>query len=100
MLILKIIHVATEIFAWFTVLCAAGMSAFLIYKHCHKRLRVVAWCGLLGCSFYVLGFIIGKIWFPATLDTIWGVAFAIMLILSLVFSRYEDRCSGRRWWNW
>ena len=100
MLILKILHVATEIFAWVTMLSAAGLSAFLVYKRCYKRLRVVEWCALFGCLFYILAFIIGKIWFPVIWNTVWGIAFALMLILSLVFSRYEDRHSGRRWWNW
>ncbi len=101
MLILKILHIVTVIFSWLTVFCAAGVVAVLIYERSRKKsLRFLHWCAMIGCALYAVGFIVCKIWISDLLDKIWGVVFAFILIVGWIFSRYEDRRTGRRWWNW
>lgn len=32
--------------------------------------------------------------------TIFGSIAILVVIVSFIFSRYDDRKSGRRWWEW
>lgn len=34
------------------------------------------------------------------IKTILGAIIILFVIMSVIFSRYEDRKSGRRWWEW
>ena len=49
---------------------------------------------------YMLLFLISRIFFPDFWDTFFGVIGLLAVVVAFLWSRYEDKRNGNRWWNW
>lgn len=94
-------HTFPLILAWLYLLVAI----FCVVVHI-KQIKSKAKIPIGQCAFsvlnvgYVLFFLVTRIFFPDLWEQTFAVLGLLAIFISFIWSRYEDRCAGRRWWNW
>ena len=89
------------ILAWLYLLVAVFCVAVHIKRLKDKEklsIGCLAFC-LLNVG-YILLFSVTRIFFADFWRDVFSVLGLLAIFISFIWSRYEDRRSGRRWWNW
>jgi len=94
-------HTLPLILAWlYTFVAIYALFAHSRQIKNRAKISVGKWLFALLNFGYVLFFLVTRIFFSEIWETVFSVAGVTALIISFVWGRYEDRRSGRRWWNW
>ncbi|MDY3282555.1 hypothetical protein [Dysosmobacter sp.] len=94
-------HTLPLLLAWLYLLAAVFCAAALAGRlRKGERLPAGQWAFLILNGGYVLFFLITRLFFPDLWERVFSGAGVLAILISFVWSRYEDRRSGRRWWNW
>ena len=65
-----------------------------------KALSIKQWFVVLLNGAYVLSFLVLLIFWFWIWESVFPFLGGVAFIASIVWSKYEDRRYGRRWWNW
>ena len=87
------IKLLAAVLGWgsFLFIGLTGVALLLEQKH-----KVLGWC----CVGHAVAFLIVRFFFSSIYFR-WVPGIAIFLaIVCTIWSRYEDRINGKRWWNW
>lgn len=49
---------------------------------------------------YILFFLVTRIFFADFWRNTFSIIGVLAIFISIIWTRYEDRRTGRRWWNW
>ena len=83
----------TAVLGWGSFLLVGLMGVALLLE---QKRKILGWC----CAGYVVAFLIVRFFFSEFYFQ-WMPIIAISLaFVSTIWSRYEDRVNGKRWWNW
>ena len=89
------------ILAWLYVLVAAFCVVVHITKIKKKvKISFGQWIFSILNVGYILFFLVTRIFFPELWKQTFKVLGLIAIFIAFAWSRYEDRQTGRRWWNW
>ena len=89
------------ILAWFYLLVALFCVVVHIKQIKNKaKITIGQWAFSILNAEYVLLFLVTRIFFPDFWEQIFAVLGLLAISISFIWSRYEDICAGRRWWNW
>lgn len=94
-------HTFPLILAWLYLLVAI----FCVVVHI-KQIKIKAkvsigqWAFSLLNAGYILFFLVTLLFFTELWKLVFSVLGVLAIFVSTIWSRYEDRCAGRRWWNW
>jgi hypothetical protein len=70
-----------------------------LYKN-KKKLSIEQWIIVLLNVSYALLFLITLIFFFELWKGIFSILGLVAILISFIWSKYEDKRKGRRWWNW
>lgn len=94
-------HTLPLILAWVyfvvAILCVALHIKHLKNK---KKFSLGRWLFLILSIGYALFFLISRVFFPLLWENVFGILGIVAIIVSFAWTRYEDKRSGQRWWNW
>lgn len=94
-------HTFPLILAWL-YLFAAGFCVVVHIKQYMRKTEITIdqWAFSIFNAGYILFFLVTRVFFAE----LWKHAFSVLgllaIFISFIWSRYEDRRAGRRWWNW
>ena len=89
------------IVSWFYLLVA--MFCVVVHiKHIKNKVKISfgRWVFFVLNAGYVLSFFVMWIFFKSSWEQSFAVFGLLFGFIAIAWSRYEDRCAGRRWWNW
>ena len=94
-------HTFPLILAWLYLLVAMISVIVHIGQIKNKvKVSIGSWLFSILNASYVLFFLTTWIFFPDFWEQIFVFLGMIAIFVSFAWSRYEDRRTGRRWWNW
>ena len=94
-------HTFPLILAWLYLLVAVSCVAVHIKQIKSKaKITIGQWAFSILNAGYVLSFLVTRAFFPDFWEQTFAVLGLLAIFISFIWSRYEDRCAGRRWWNW
>lgn len=93
-----IYNIICELFAWATFIFA--LVIFVVQIKRLKKSSFKVWLTSVLSVAYILFFLISKIFFTNFYESFFGTVALLFCIISIVWARYEDKRSGKRWWNW
>ena len=70
-----------------------------IYRN-QKGLSKCQWIVLLLNIAYILLFLTTLVFFVEFWKNVFSTLGIVAILISLIWSRYEEKRNGRRWWNW
>ena len=93
-------HTFPLILAWLYLLVAI----FCVVVHikqitCKAKVSISQWVFSILNMGYALFFSVARIFFPDFWEQTFTVLGLLAIFISFIWSRYEDRCAGRRWWS-
>ena len=65
-----------------------------------KKLRIYEWILFFFSDLFLLSVIITKLFFPEIYGSIFTVLALLFITIVLIWARYDDKRTGKRWWNW
>lgn len=90
----------TKVFAWATFVLTLCFVLFLIGKRPKLRKgKVKWWLALCLSALYATAFLIVRLFFSDTFYGIFSLIFIFACLVGMIWSRYEDRVNGKRWWT-
>ena len=96
-----LLHYIPLILSWIYLLAAIlGVVSHTKRIKNKEKIKAGQWAFAIFNACYVLFFIITLIFFREIWELIFSVLGLITVFVSMVKSRYEDMCNGKRWWNW
>ena len=94
-------HTFPLILAWLYLLVAVFCVAVHIKRIKSKaKVSIGRWFFLILNVGYTLFFLVTRIFFFEFWEQTFAVFGLLAIIISFIWSRYEDRRIGRRWWYW
>ena len=81
------------------------VAIFYIY-HCSRslfqsrKLRIHEWILFAVSLLFLLSVITTKFFFPKIYDNVFTVIALLFITIVLIWTRYDDKRTGKRWWNW
>lgn len=94
-------HTFPLILAWLYLLVAVFCVVIHIKRIMNKtKISIGQWTFSVLNAGYVLFFLVTRIFFPDFWHSAFSVIGLLAIIISFIWSLYEDRRAGRRWWNW
>lgn len=94
-------HTLPLIFAWLYLLVAIFALIVHIKQVVIKnRLSFISWAFAIFNLVYLLLFSILRIFFQDTWSMLFSIVGLCAIIISTCLTCYEDKLSGRKWWNW
>ena len=94
-------HTFPLILAWMYLLVAIFCVALHLRRlKCDTKISLWQWLFLGMNVGYVLFFFVMRLFFFDHWKQSFSVLGLLSVFISFIWSRYEDRCAGRRWWNW
>lgn len=89
------------ILGWIYLLAAFLYDVVFIRQVMHKANASTArWIISILNAGYIIFFLVTRIFFLSFWESVFGVLGLLAIIVLFLLSRYEDKRSGRRWWNW
>ena len=100
-LIAFLFHTLPLILTWVYL----AIAVFSVVVHCRnlilrRKLCIREWIFFIFNITYSLVFFISLIFFYTFWRTFFPVLAILCMIISSVWSTYEDKRNGRRWWTW
>ena len=94
-------HTFPLIMAWIYLIVAI-ICLFLHVKlaRSKNKLSIKQWLYAIFNGVYILFFLITRIFFPTFWADFFGILGGLTIVVSSIWSRYEDKRAGRRGWNW
>lgn len=94
-------HTLPLIIAWFYLITAL-IFVFLYIKSLTNKIKLTLlhWIYLVFNIGYSLFFLITRFFFYGLWEDAFTIAGVTAIIISCIWSRYIDKVSGKRWWNW
>lgn len=89
------------ILAWLYFIVA--VLCVTVHIKCIKEkgnLSIGEWAFSIWNTGYVLFFLAARIFFADFWRSVFSIAGVLAIFISFIWARYEDRRTGRRWWNW
>jgi len=97
---ISLIGILAKILAWGSLLYMAWiLISKLRKKRSKKNLRFREWIAFSFAIGYIVTFILLRIFLPELFESLFCIAFLLILVISTQWTKYEDRKSGRRWWE-
>ena len=94
-------HTFPLILAWLYLLVAIFCVVVHIKQIKNKiKVSIGQWAFSVLNAVYVLLFWVTRLFFPDLWEQTFAVFGLLAIFISFIWSRYEDRRAGRRWWNW
>lgn len=89
------------ILAWLYLLVAAFCVAVHVKRIKNKiKPSIGEWAFAILNVGYALFFLVTRIFFADLWRNVFSIVGVLAIFISFIWSRYEDRRDGRRWWNW
>lgn len=89
----KFVQLLTAILGWGSFLVASLLAVVLFPEGKHKVMATI--CLLYAVAFLIVRFVFATFYFQ------WMPLAALLLTtISTIWSHYEDKVNGKRWWNW
>ena len=94
-------HTFPLILSWLYLLVAGCVVVMHIKKVKRQQKRTIGqWLFAILNAVYIILFVVTGIFFHTLWDMIFSVLGLMAIFVSFVWSRYEDKRSGQRWWEW
>lgn len=99
-MIISLLGILTKILAWGSLLYTVWILVSILQKKRAKgRVQFKEWI-IFGCWLtYMIIFILVRIFLPDLFASFFSILFIIILIITTQWTKYEDRKTGRRWWE-
>lgn len=90
-----------RIAAWLCLLVAVFFVVVCVKAITRKAEQsFIKWIVLILSSGYALTFLITRIFFAEIWSAVFPGVGLLSISISYIWSRYEDKRNGIRWWNW
>ena len=94
-------HTFPLILSWLYLLVAGCVVVMHIKKVKRQQKRTIGqWLFAILNAVYIILFVVTGIFFHTLWDMIFSVLGLMAIFVSFAWSRYEDKRSGQRWWEW
>ena len=82
-----------------------AVAIFCVAVHIKQMKRKISistgrWIFSVLNAAYSLFFLATRIFFHDFWEQTFAFLGLLAIIIAFIWSRYEDKCAGRRWWNW
>lgn len=95
-----LLNIIVAIIKWGSLAMAIFAFASMLHIKKARKLTAKEWVVLVVSALYAIVFIGLLIYDPQSHDRVFSALSLLAMFIAWVWTRYEDKRNGTRWWNW